>query len=78
MITALLAILSLVLIAATVYEQAQWRKEREQLLQRIQAPEQAVATYARNGKQPKAPLPIALNDDEGYEKALARKPVDGD
>ena len=53
-------------IAFHVWERNQWSEERRELVQRVQAPQQAVAAYAREGEEPKPLAPIALDDDEGY------------
>jgi hypothetical protein len=55
------------LIAFGVWEREQWRKERGELLLRIQAPERAAILDGRKlDAQPVAP--IALDDDQAYEK----------
>lgn len=66
---ALLFMLCAALIAFQAHERNEWRKERGELIQRIQAPEQAVAAYkqGRDGP-PNAVAPIALDDDQAYEK----------
>lgn len=64
-----LFLVCLVEIGFHAYERNEWSKERKELLQRIQAPEQAVMAYAAD-KDSKARLvaPIALDDDEAFEK----------
>lgn len=55
-------------LAFHAWERNNWSQERRELVQRIQAPEQAVATYARDqAEQPQPIAPIALDDDQGYE-----------
>jgi hypothetical protein len=57
-----------------------WSKERAELIQRIQAPESAVLTYAHGQTGPLQPVaPIALDDDQAYEKLrLERQGLAGD
>lgn len=65
-------------LAFHAWERNNWSQERRELVQRLQAPEQAIAAYARDGEEPKPLAPIALDDDEGYEElALRRKGIDG-
>lgn len=55
-------------LAFHAWERNNWSQERRELVQRIQAPEQAVVEHGRalvDQAQPVAP--IALDDDQGYE-----------
>jgi len=65
----LVFLLCAALIAFQAHERNEWRKERMELIQRLQAPELAVAAHkqGRDGP-PEAIAPIALDDDEAYEK----------
>jgi hypothetical protein len=54
-------------IAFHAWERNNWSQERRELVQRIQAPEQAVTSYTRKEEDLKPLVPIALDDDEGYE-----------
>jgi hypothetical protein len=55
-------------------ERDQWRKERMELIQRIQAPEQAVVEHGRSlVDQAQSVPPIALDDDQAYEKLRLRR-----
>ncbi len=66
---ALLFMLCAVLIAFQAHERSEWREERGELLQRIQAPERASVAYARTQEGEPEPIPpIALDDDQAYEK----------
>ena len=65
-------------ISFHVWERNNWSQERKELVQRIQAPEQAVAVYARDGEEPKPLAPIALDDDEGYEALRLSREGAGD
>lgn len=66
------------LIGLHAFEREQWRKERGELLLRIQAPERAAILDGRKlDVQPVAP--IALDDDQAYEKLrLERQGLAGD
>lgn len=65
----LLFLLCAALIAFQAHERNEWRKERAELLQRIQAPEQAVVEHGRSLVDQAQPVaPIALDDDQAYEK----------
>lgn len=49
-------------------------RERQELIQRIQAPESASLAYAREQKEEPEPIPtLALDDDEGYEALRLRR-----
>lgn len=49
-------------------------QERQELIQRIQAPESAALAYAREQKGAPEPVPtLALDDDEGYEALRLRR-----
>lgn len=66
---ALFLVAVVVLIFFQVWERDQWRKERTELIQRIQAPEQAVVEHGRSLVEQAQPVaPIALDDDQAYEK----------
>lgn len=67
-------------IAFHAWERNNWSQERRELVQRIQAPEQAVASYARDQAEQQQPVaPIALDDDQAYEKLrLERQGLAGD
>lgn len=60
-------------IAFHAWERNNWSKERRELVQRLQAPEQAIVAYARDGEEPKPLAPIALDDDQGYEALRLRR-----
>lgn len=55
-------------LAWGVWERKQHSDERRELCQRIQAPEQAVAAYKQGRDGAAAVAPIALDDDQAYEK----------
>lgn len=65
-------------LAFHAWERNEWRKERGELLLRIQAPERAAILDGRKlDVQPVAP--IALDDDQAYEKLrLERQGFSGD
>jgi hypothetical protein len=67
-------------IAFHAWERNNWSQERRELVQRIQSPETAVASYAREQVEPPQPVvPIALDDDQAYEKLrLERQGLAGD
>lgn len=67
-------------IAVFAWDRDQWAKERRELIQRIQSPETAVVSYARDQtEQPQPVAPIALDDDQAYEKLrLERQGLAGD
>jgi len=66
-------------IAFHAWERNNWSQERRELVQRLQAPEQAVASYARDqAEQPQPVAPIALDDDAAYEALLERQGLSGD
>lgn len=55
-------------IAFHAWERNNWSQERRELVQRIQAPDQVVVSYARGqAEQPQPVAPIALDDDQSYE-----------
>lgn len=61
-------------IAFHVWERRQWAEERQELMQRIQAPESASLAYAREQKGEPEPVPtLALDDDEGYQALRLRR-----
>ncbi len=65
----LLFLLCVVLVAAHAYDRNQWATERRELVQRLQSPERASAAYLREqGDDPEPIPPIALDDDQAYEK----------
>lgn len=65
-------------IAFHAWERNNWSQERRELVQRLQAPEQAIAAYARDGEEPKPLAPLALDDDEGYAALQERREgIDG-
>lgn len=73
---AVAVILGLVLLAKEwkiLQEQRLWARERQELLQRIQAPEQAVATHAVQAEE--LTLPVPFDDDE--EAFRAREQMNG-
>jgi len=57
-----------------IQEQREWAEERRELLQRIQAPEQAVVDYTQIANQ-ELTLPIPFDDDE--EAFRARESMNG-
>lgn len=65
----LVFLLCAALIAFQAHERNEWRKERMELIQRLQSPERASAAYLREqeGEMELIP-PIALDDDQAYEK----------
>jgi len=67
-------------IAFHAWERSNWSQERRELVQRIQSPETAVASYVRDQtEQPQPVAPIALDDDQAYEKLrLERQGLSGD
>lgn len=75
-----LFLVCLVEIGFHAYERNEWSKERKELTQRIQSPETAVASYARGQTDPPRSIaPIALDDDEAFEKLrLEREGLAGD
>lgn len=61
-------------LAFHAWERNNWSQERRELVQRIQAPETAVVSYARDqAEQPQPVAPIALDDDQGYEALRLRR-----
>lgn len=70
-------LLCLIVVAMTilqVYERNEWRKERAELIQRLQVPESATLAYAREHEGKPEPVPtLALDDDEGYEALRLRR-----
>lgn len=67
-----LFLLCVALLGFIAYAHEQWRKERAELIQRIQAPDKATWAYSRKlGRTEPVPT-LALDDDEGYE-ALRRR-----
>jgi len=65
----------LVELALHAYDRNQWSTERKELLQRIQSPEVAQAADGRELTERGQPMvvPIALDDDEGYEALRLRR-----
>lgn len=62
-------LICIALIAFGAWERSEWSKERKELVQRLQAPEQAVMAYAADKDSKAKPVPpIALDDDEAFEK----------
>lgn len=57
-------------LAFHAWERNNWSQERRELVQRIQSPETAIATFAREQDSNPRPgvAPIALDDDQAYEK----------
>lgn len=56
-------------LAFHAWERNNWSQERRELTQRIQSPETVVASYARDQTEQPQPIPpIALDDDQAYEK----------
>lgn len=67
--TLCLFLLCVALLGFYAYSHDQWRKERRELIQRLQSPERASAAYQREqGEEPEPIPPIALDDDQAYEK----------
>lgn len=58
-------------------ERREWAAERADLLQRIQAPEQAVTDYSA-GKKDEIVFPIPFDDDEEAFRARERMNLNGD
>lgn len=54
-------------------ERTAWRGEREDLLQRIQAPEQAVIEHAARKRPKRRARTIAANDDEAFKERDKRR-----
>lgn len=74
MVAGFLFLLDMALLAALVYSHEQWRKERAELIQRLQVPESATLAYAREHEGKPEPVPtLALDDDEGYEALRLRR-----
>ena len=59
--------------AVTADERSQWARERADLLQRIQAPEQAVVQHALAAPIPPSPATIPVDDDEAFWDARLTK-----
>lgn len=57
-------------------ERVTWRGERGELLQRIQAPEQAVVAHAAAKRPKRRARTIAANDDEAFKKRDERREED--
>lgn len=51
----------------SIEERAGWREERAELLQRIQAPEQAVIAHAARERPKRRARTIAANDDAAFK-----------
>ena len=58
-------------------ERGEWAAERAELLQRIQAPEQAVADHS-TGKKSDIVFPIPFDDDEEAFRAREQMNLNGD
>ena len=58
-------------------ERREWAAERAELLQRIQAPEQAIADHS-TGKKNDIVLPIPFDDDEEAFRAREQMNLNGD
>jgi len=58
---------ALALIAYCVYRELTWRSERKELLQRLQAPHQAIAEATPKPKR-KTPPPIPVDSDEAWKE----------
>jgi hypothetical protein len=68
-------ILCVAFLLASCYREILWARERATLLQRIQAPERAVAEHARS-QRPKGRKPaqvIAADDDEAMARAIKER-----
>ena len=63
--------LSIILGAVLILQEIHHSKERAELLQRIQAPEQAVVTHAVQSENLTFPVPFD-DDDEAFEAMRAR------
>lgn len=59
--------------AAMDRERALWATERGDLLQRIQAPEQAIVQHALNAPIPPSPPTVPVDDDEAYWESRLTK-----
>jgi hypothetical protein len=60
-------------LAFHAWERNNWSQERRELVQRIQAPEQAVVEHGRSLVEQAQPVvPIALDDDQAYEARRLR------
>lgn len=72
--TLCLFLLCVALLGFYAYSHDQWRKERTELIQRLQAPESAALAYARKQKgEPEPVSTLALDDDEGYQALRLRR-----
>lgn len=72
--TGFLFLLCVALLGFIAWKDEQWRKERAELIQRLQAPESATLAYAREHEGKPEPVPtLALDDDEGYEALRLRR-----
>ena len=60
--------------AVTADERSQWARERADLLQRIQAPEQAVVQHALAAPIPPSPATIPVDDDEAFWELVRALP----
>lgn len=64
-----LAAIVIVQILVRHIERREWAKERMELIQRLQSPERASAAYLLGQAGEAEPIPpIALDDDQAYEK----------
>lgn len=69
LVAGFLFLVCLVELAFHAWERNNWSQERRELLQRIQSPETAIATFARKQAEPSQSIaPIALDDDQAYAK----------
>jgi hypothetical protein len=71
MTTIILAFIVLALLAHHAYSAKEWRQERAELLQRIQAPE--IAVYENAKEQREAPPKIGFENDGAFNAALDQR-----
>lgn len=64
-----LTVIVICLIAFIAWREWSWAKERATLMQRVQAPERAVAEHSKAEKRPAARV-IAVDDDEAMVAAI--------
>lgn len=72
--------IALAILAYCAYREILWARERKELLQRIQAPERAVAKHDRSerSKDRKPARVIAADNDEAMVQAIEARDRSGD